>query len=364
MDNLNSIPINLKELWSIIINKFTLPYSIYTIKHNKENKIIEINNKGIMVKTEKGIDLIKIELIEKAWENLVKDRILYRDDHKKSTYRSSFIFALFSHFKFIKINDTAPIYMELINLDKNIDKKKKFNYFLFVFNEEHYEDNSKIGKVFKFPDTDRGGYKFIGKSTGSWGSIINKVSIGDNVIWTISGNSRRKDKKTFWGFGEIIKIDDINKQWILKSYEFGDKIKIDEIIKDFPEDYLNLYQLKNNQINIGYYGTNQIDKFQYESIMGFYKEKKKLMGLSNQDLKNYFDDEYTEKQLIERDSKIYNKNKEYSLKDLYLKIKEKKIKKKKIKINSIRYYRDFDISLTAKKRANGICECCERDAPF
>ena len=102
MVNLNSIPTNFKELWDIIIKKFSPLCSIYTLKHNKENEIMEINNEEILVKTEKGTNLVKIKLIEKVWKNLVKDGILYRDDHKKSSYRSSFIFSLLSQFDFIK----------------------------------------------------------------------------------------------------------------------------------------------------------------------------------------------------------------------------------------------------------------------
>lgn len=93
-----------EDLWTKIRNRFEPPITIFTLKQEKPNEILEINDTGIIVKTEKSTELVKIELIKKAWENLVNDRILYRDEHEKSTYRSSFILALFSKFEFIESN--------------------------------------------------------------------------------------------------------------------------------------------------------------------------------------------------------------------------------------------------------------------
>jgi len=146
----------------------------------------------------------------------------------------------------------------------------KKNYFIFVFNESKYEDKRRLGKIFKFPELDRGGYKFEGKSVGSWGHIIGNVRKDDEVIWTISGGSRRRDKKTFWGYGKITDIDMANKLWKTESTEFQKKIKIDEVIKIFPENYKKLYVLSNGNINLGYYGTIQIDKYQYDFIRNFF----------------------------------------------------------------------------------------------
>lgn len=67
------------------------PITIYTLKQQKANLIIDINDRGILVKTEKGTELIKIEMIKNAWENLVRYEVLYQDEHEKSSYRSSFI---------------------------------------------------------------------------------------------------------------------------------------------------------------------------------------------------------------------------------------------------------------------------------
>ena len=44
--------------------------------------------------------------------------------------------------------------------------------------------------------------------------------------------------------------------------------------EDFPEIYKNLYVLSSGIINLGYYGTIQIDKFQYDFIYEFYTDFK------------------------------------------------------------------------------------------
>ncbi|HEC39762.1 hypothetical protein LCGC14_0525800 [marine sediment metagenome] len=77
--------------------------TIFTLKQQKANEIFEINDNGILVKTEKGTELVKIQWIKQAWENLVNDGVLYRDEHEKSTYRSSFILSLLSQFDFIEV---------------------------------------------------------------------------------------------------------------------------------------------------------------------------------------------------------------------------------------------------------------------
>lgn len=95
-------PLSFDELWVKIHDNFEPPMTIFTLKQQKANEILEINDNGILVKTEKGTELIKIEWIKQAWENLVNDGVLYRDEHEKSTYRSSFILSLFSQFDFIE----------------------------------------------------------------------------------------------------------------------------------------------------------------------------------------------------------------------------------------------------------------------
>ena len=98
----SSNPLSFDDLCGKIQNKFVPPMTIFTLKQHKANEILEINDNGIVVKTEKGTELVKIEWIKQAWKNLVNDGILYRDEHEKSTYRSSFILSLFSQFEFIE----------------------------------------------------------------------------------------------------------------------------------------------------------------------------------------------------------------------------------------------------------------------
>ena len=103
MKNINSSkPLSFDEFWAIIQDKFQPPMTIFTLRKQKANEILEISDDGILVKTEKGTKLVKIEWVKQAWENLVKDGVLYRDEHEKSSYRSCFILYLFSHFEFIE----------------------------------------------------------------------------------------------------------------------------------------------------------------------------------------------------------------------------------------------------------------------
>ncbi|MHA1285247.1 MAG: hypothetical protein ACTSQP_22330, partial [Promethearchaeota archaeon] len=152
---------------------------------------------------------------------------------------------------------------------KIIFYRKIMNYFIFVFNENFYEDQGDLGKIFKFPEPDKGGYKLKGKSPGSWGRIIKKVKINDKVIWTISGSSNREDKKTVWGYGTITEIDESRKLWCLESKKCRNKIKIDDVINALPKEYKDLYVQKTGLINIGFYGTYLIDEYQYNQFLKF-----------------------------------------------------------------------------------------------
>jgi len=110
--------LSFEDLWARIQDKFEPPMTIFTLKQQKANEILEINDDGILVKTEKGTELVKIEWIKQAWENLVKDGVLYRDEHEKSTYRSSFILALFSQFEFIQISSKGRLSIKLKYINK------------------------------------------------------------------------------------------------------------------------------------------------------------------------------------------------------------------------------------------------------
>jgi len=58
------------------------------------------------------------------------------------------------------------------------------------------------------------------------------------------------------------------------------------------------------------------------------------------------------------------KNESLSLKEIAEKINNKGERKKEIKVTYTSYYRDPDVSVLAKKRADGICDCCGKNAPF
>ena len=112
-DKKNPKILSFNEFWLKIQDKFDPPIEIYTLRQQRANKILEINDNGILVETERGTELVKIELIKKAWDNLVEERVLYRDEHEKSTYRSSFILALFSQLDFIEADTKGRTHIKL-----------------------------------------------------------------------------------------------------------------------------------------------------------------------------------------------------------------------------------------------------------
>ncbi|MFX1490485.1 MAG: hypothetical protein ACFFBI_15145 [Promethearchaeota archaeon] len=274
--NENNNNLDFEDIWKEIVEICSRKTTIYTIKQEKPNKILECSDFGIKVETEKGTDIIPKEQIEQAWSFLVQDGELKRDEHKKSTYRSSFIIPLFIELEMVDLKSKTPL---IIKLKKDY---AGIRYFIFVFNDQLYEDSSFLGNKYFFPTPDKGGFKMIGKSTGSWGTIIDRVKINDKVIWTISGSSSRKDRKSFWGYGEIIGINYEEGFWEIKSEEFQNKVLLDEVINGFPNEYRDLYTQSQGTINIGFYGTIQIDKFQYNKIIE-YCEDQPIGSQSSQD---------------------------------------------------------------------------------
>ena len=141
------------------------------------------------------------------------------------------------------------------------------SYFIFVFHEKEYEDPKNLGTYFNFPSDNIGNFKSLDEEVKKSGKIVEQVNLNDLVIWTISGNSRRRDKKTFWGKGKIISIDREQRKWGLESTEFGEKIKTDIIFRKLPKEYQVLYKQKTGIFNIGFKGTIKIDEFQYNFIL-------------------------------------------------------------------------------------------------
>lgn len=182
------------------------------------------------------------------------------------------------------------------------------NYFIFVFNEKYYENDTELGSIYHFPDPDRGSLKFKGKSKGSWGRVIEAVNIGDKVIWMISGNSRRDDKKTFWGQGSVVSLDYTKKLWKLESLEFENKIKLDEVVLKLPYEYQKLFLFKHSlsgeYFSVGYFGTIQIDKFLFNFIKNYCRKPKV-------DLDIY--DKYVERAINDKHIKIDEEKKIFSI---------------------------------------------------
>ena len=224
-------------------------------KNQIRSALNSLRSKGY-ISTEDSLDII-----EKFNDN-IKDRRKLRKRKRTDSFKTDF--DLYNDWKILQSNEIIK--------DNNNDLIQEQNYFIFVFNEQFYENHSFLGRKYLFPTPDKGGYKIIGKSTGSWGPIIESVRKKDKVIWTISGSSARKDKKTFWGHGEIIGINHEDRLWEVKSEEFKEKITIDKIISTFPNEYKDLYMHSDEKINIGFYGTIQIDKFQYNKIIEYCEE--------------------------------------------------------------------------------------------
>ncbi len=105
--------LNFDRIWIQIKQIIAKQPVIYTLKQKKSNTIVEYDDTGFHVQTEKGTTKIGIEKIEKAWLNLVSDGYLERDDHRKATYRSSFLLSLFSQLSFVEINEGPPLLIKL-----------------------------------------------------------------------------------------------------------------------------------------------------------------------------------------------------------------------------------------------------------
>ncbi len=109
----NSIFLSFENIWTIIKEKIKPGVILYSLKQSKSNEIIAISELGITVKTERGTALIYKIDIRKAWCNLVLDGVLIRDEHEKSTYRSSFMLMLFSQFDFVIVINKPRLSIKL-----------------------------------------------------------------------------------------------------------------------------------------------------------------------------------------------------------------------------------------------------------
>ena len=101
------------KIWEKILSKLSENTIIYTLSQNKANEITSIDEEGIYIKTEKGNGFVSKKLIRKAWDNLSKDGVLKRDEHIKSTYRSSFITTLFVYLDLAEIVQDKPLIIKI-----------------------------------------------------------------------------------------------------------------------------------------------------------------------------------------------------------------------------------------------------------
>ncbi|MHA1336638.1 MAG: winged helix-turn-helix transcriptional regulator [Promethearchaeota archaeon] len=100
-------------IWKKFKRLITGDNKIYTLKKNKLNRIIEIDDNKIIVQTEKGIDKISYQQLEEIWHKFVDKEKLFQSDYENSSYRSSFVLSLFSKLPFVKINKETPLSIEL-----------------------------------------------------------------------------------------------------------------------------------------------------------------------------------------------------------------------------------------------------------
>ncbi len=101
--------LNFDYVWVLLKEILIDTEILYTLKQKKPNKILGMDDTGIIVQTERGENKIYIEMIEDAWYNLASEKSLGRSDHEKSTYRSSFMLALFSQLPFVEVERGPPL---------------------------------------------------------------------------------------------------------------------------------------------------------------------------------------------------------------------------------------------------------------
>lgn len=123
--------INLKEgindfkiIWKYFVDNLHPGTVLFTLKSKNPNEIINIGNIGITIKTIDTPRIITKDRIEHAWINLANDEVLYQGDHSKSTYRSSFMLALFSQLEFVEKILQKPISIKFIPSKYNNFKEK------------------------------------------------------------------------------------------------------------------------------------------------------------------------------------------------------------------------------------------------
>jgi len=96
-------------------------HKIFTLNKNKPNELISFYELGITVKTHTGTRLVKRDYIDFAWNKLLEDGVLFQNDYKKSTHRSSFILTLFVNYGLPEVNSISPLSIKLNVFNNNPD---------------------------------------------------------------------------------------------------------------------------------------------------------------------------------------------------------------------------------------------------
>jgi len=122
--DLNNETNDFEVIWKYFEDNLPPGTILHTLKSHKPNEIIKFGNIGITIKTKDTPGIVTKDRIKHAWNNLVNDEVLFQGDHSKSTYRSSFMLALFSELEFVEKMLQKPISIKFVPSKYNIFKEK------------------------------------------------------------------------------------------------------------------------------------------------------------------------------------------------------------------------------------------------
>lgn len=101
-----------------------------------------------------------------------------------------------------------------------------------------------------------------------------------------------------------------------------------------------------------------------QELIGLLKQNNWMIDVKHSDYNEPIITEYTDADIVKGEERAYKENNHLSLDEIAEKIKNKGVRKRQINVMTNQYYRDPDVVSYAKKRANGVCECCGQTAPF
>lgn len=84
--------------------------------HGRVNEVTGLTAGGtaLVVETRKGVDRVPVRDVQSVWGHLLAAGILYRDDHARATYRSSFIFSLLARLPGTSLRTAPKIHLVLV----------------------------------------------------------------------------------------------------------------------------------------------------------------------------------------------------------------------------------------------------------